>query len=64
MIQLILLGVLGVLLLMFFFVLIPSHPPVVLFGLFSVYALSGYFMKLWLFSKNKKKSETQEQDVT
>lgn len=52
------------LLLMFFFVLIPSHPPVVLFGLFSLYALSGYFMKLWIFSRNKKKSEAQEQDAT
>ncbi|SDY45404.1 CDP-diacylglycerol--serine O-phosphatidyltransferase [Nitrosomonas sp. Nm58] len=52
------------LLLLFFFVLIPSHPPVVLFGLFSLYALSGYFMKLWHLGKNKKNDEAQNQNVT
>jgi len=35
------------LLVLFFFVLIPSHPPLVLFCLFVVYGLSGYFIKLW-----------------
>ncbi|SFQ08792.1 CDP-diacylglycerol--serine O-phosphatidyltransferase [Nitrosomonas cryotolerans] len=45
------------LLVLFFFVVIPSHPPVVLFCLFAVYALSGYFIKLWRFVKAKKNSE-------
>tara|TARA_R110002073_G_scaffold335977_3_gene529698 strand:+ start:1124 stop:1897 length:774 start_codon:yes stop_codon:yes gene_type:complete len=44
------------LLVLFFFVLIPSHPPLVLFGLFAFYALSGYFMKLWRFGRDKKNS--------
>lgn len=39
---------------LFFFVLIPSHPPLVLFCLFVSYALSGYFMKLWRFLKRRK----------
>jgi CDP-diacylglycerol--serine O-phosphatidyltransferase len=46
------------LLVLFFFVLIPSHPPVVLFCLFAGYASSGYLIKFWRFFKNKKKSET------
>lgn len=43
-------------LVLFFFVLIPSHPPVVLFCLFACYAFSGYFMKIWRFSRGKKSS--------
>jgi CDP-diacylglycerol--serine O-phosphatidyltransferase len=46
------------LLVLFFFVLIPSHPPVVLFCIFAGYASSGYFIKFWRFFKNRKKSET------
>jgi len=46
------------LLVLFFFVLIPSHPPLVLFILFAVYAFSGYFVKLWRFGRSKKNSET------
>ncbi|HBV20317.1 MAG TPA: CDP-diacylglycerol--serine O-phosphatidyltransferase [Nitrosomonas sp.] len=46
------------LLVLFFFVLIPSHPPVVLFCLFAGYALSGYCIKLWRFLKNRKKNES------
>ncbi len=42
------------LLALFFFVLIPSHPPVVLFCLFLLYALSGYVMWMWRFTKRKK----------
>lgn len=42
------------LLALFFFVLIPSHPPVVLFCLFMLYALSGYVMWLWRWQKKKK----------
>jgi len=45
------------LLVLFFFVLIPSHPPVVLFCLFASYASSGYVVKLWRYSKNRKKNE-------
>lgn len=43
-----------ILLVLFFFVLIPSHPPLVLFCLFALYAFSGYFIKLWRFGKGKK----------
>jgi CDP-diacylglycerol--serine O-phosphatidyltransferase len=39
---------------LFFFVLIPSHPPVVLFGLFVSYALSGYVINLWRWYKKRK----------
>lgn len=46
------------LLVLFFFVLIPSHPPLVLFILFAVYAFSGYFVKLWRLGRSKKNSET------
>lgn len=46
------------LLVLFFFVLIPSHPPVVLFCLFTSYAMSGYLIKLWRLSKNRKKNES------
>ncbi|TDI78565.1 MAG: CDP-diacylglycerol--serine O-phosphatidyltransferase [Betaproteobacteria bacterium] len=42
------------LLALFFFVLIPSHPPVVLFCLFMLYALSGYVIWLWRWQKKKK----------
>jgi CDP-diacylglycerol--serine O-phosphatidyltransferase len=42
------------LLALFFFVLIPSHPPVVLFCLFFVYAFSGYFLWLWRLVKRKR----------
>ncbi|MBP6366334.1 MAG: CDP-diacylglycerol--serine O-phosphatidyltransferase [Nitrosomonas sp.] len=48
------------LLVLFFFVLIPSHPPLVLFCLFVVYGLSGYFIKLWRFGKNKRNSGNNE----
>lgn len=41
---------------LFFFVLIPSHPPLVLFCLFVLYALSGYFLKLWRIVKRRKNS--------
>jgi len=41
------------LLALFFFVLIPSQPPVVLFCLFMLYALSGYFM--WILRWRKKR---------
>tara|TARA_Y100001936_G_scaffold130458_1_gene127548 strand:+ start:1165 stop:1902 length:738 start_codon:yes stop_codon:yes gene_type:complete len=41
------------LLALFFFVLIPSQPPVVLFCLFMLYALSGYFT--WALQWKKKK---------
>ena len=41
-------------LVLFFFVLIPSHPPVVLFILFAAYAFSGYIIKLWRFGRSKK----------
>ena len=46
------------LLVLFFFVLIPSHPPLVLFCIFAAYASSGYFIKLWRFGKGKKSSST------
>lgn len=42
------------LLVLFFFVLIPIHPPLILFSLFALYAFSGYFIKLWRFGKGKK----------
>jgi hypothetical protein len=45
---------------LFFFVLIPSHPPVVLFCLFFVYAFSGYFLWLWRFVKRKRVSPVQQ----
>ena len=48
------------LLVLFFFVLIPSHPPLVLFCLFVAYGLSGYFIKLWRFGKNKRNSGSSE----
>ncbi|MBS0423345.1 MAG: CDP-diacylglycerol--serine O-phosphatidyltransferase [Proteobacteria bacterium] len=46
------------LIVLFFFVLIPSHPPLVLFILFGVYAFSGYVIKLWRLGRGKKNSET------
>ncbi len=46
------------LLVLFFFVLIPSHPPLVLFCLFAAYAFSGIVIKFWRLGKNKKNSET------
>lgn len=52
-----------VLLLVLFFVLISSDPPKILFGLFVLYALSGYVMWLWDFRKQKRagarRSDTQ-----
>jgi len=45
------------LLVLFFFVLIPSHPPVVLFIIFTAYALSGYCIKLWRFGRTKRDIE-------
>ncbi|MFB3081836.1 MAG: phosphatidylcholine/phosphatidylserine synthase [Nitrosomonadaceae bacterium] len=45
---------------LFFFVLIPSHPPVVLFCLFMLYALSGYVMWLWRWQKKKKTTGMQK----
>ncbi|MEK7792156.1 MAG: CDP-diacylglycerol--serine O-phosphatidyltransferase [Pseudomonadota bacterium] len=45
------------LLVLFFFVLIPSHPPLVLFCLFALYACSGYFIKLWRFGRGRKNTE-------
>lgn len=48
------------LLVLFFFVLIPSHPPVVLFCLFAGYASSGYLVKLWRYLKNRKKIEAAD----
>ncbi|UJP04399.1 MAG: CDP-diacylglycerol--serine O-phosphatidyltransferase [Nitrosomonas sp.] len=47
----------ALLLVLFFFVLIPSHPPVVLFALFVVYALSGYVVKIWRFGRSKRNIE-------
>ena len=46
------------LLVLFFFVLIPSHPPVVLFCLFVSYAVSGYIIWLWRLKKKKKNNDT------
>lgn len=43
---------------LFFFVLIPSHPPIVLFCLFATYALSGYFLKFTKFYKIRKDGDT------
>ena len=48
------------LLVLFFFVLIPSHPPLVLFCLFVAYGLSGYIIKWWRFGKNKRNSGSSE----
>ncbi|SEN08654.1 CDP-diacylglycerol--serine O-phosphatidyltransferase [Nitrosomonas marina] len=48
------------LLVLFFFVLIPSHPPVVLFCLFLGYALSGYIIKVWRFGKSRKKNDSSD----
>ena len=48
------------LLALFFFVLIPSQPPVVLFCLFMLYALSGYFMWILRWKKKKKSADIQK----
>ncbi len=45
---------------LFFFVLIPIHPPLVLFCLFSAYASSGYFLKFTKFFRGKKENEPSE----
>ncbi|MDH5552225.1 MAG: CDP-diacylglycerol--serine O-phosphatidyltransferase [Nitrosomonas sp.] len=45
---------------LFFFVLIPSHPPLVLFCLFAAYASSGYFLKFSKFFRAKKDNEQPE----
>jgi len=42
------------LLALFFFVLIPSQPPVVLFSLFLLYVLSGYVVWVWQMVKKRK----------
>jgi CDP-diacylglycerol--serine O-phosphatidyltransferase len=42
------------LLALFFFVLIPSQPPVVLFSLFLLYVLSGYVVWVWRMVKKRK----------
>ena len=42
------------LLALFFFVLIPSQPPVVLFSLFLLYVLSGYVIWVWRMVKKRK----------
>lgn len=47
----------ALLLVLFFFVLIPSHPPVVLFFLFAAYAFSGYFVRLWRFTRSRRNNE-------
>ena len=48
------------LLALFFFVLIPSDPPIVLFCLFMLYALSGYFMWILRWRKKKKSANVQK----
>ncbi len=48
------------LLVLFFFVLIPSHPPLVLFCLFTAYAFSGYVIKLWRLGRNRKSNESSQ----
>lgn len=48
------------LLVLFFFVLIPSQPPVVLFCVFMLYALSGYIMWILQWRKKRKSAATQE----
>ncbi len=45
---------------LFFFVLIPIHPPLILFCLFAAYALSGYFLKFTKFFRGKNENETPE----
>jgi CDP-diacylglycerol--serine O-phosphatidyltransferase len=52
----------ALLLALFFFALIPSHPPVVLFCLFFLYALSGYDMWIWrrLAKRKRKMIEGQQ----
>lgn len=50
------------LLLLFVFVLVPNQPPVVLFVLFLLYALSGYGMKIWRLMKNRKRNYLQKND--
>ena len=52
----------ALLLALFFFALIPSHPPVVLFCLFFLYALSGYAMWIWrrLAKRKRKMIEGQQ----
>ncbi|ABB73778.1 CDP-diacylglycerol--serine O-phosphatidyltransferase [Nitrosospira multiformis] len=52
----------ALLLALFFFALIPSHPPVVLFSLFFLYALSGYAMWTWrrLAKRKRKMVEGQQ----
>jgi CDP-diacylglycerol--serine O-phosphatidyltransferase len=52
----------ALLLALFFFALIPSHPPVVLFCLFFLYALSGYGMWIWrrLAKRKRKMIEGQQ----
>ena len=44
-------------------ILISSYPPGVLFGLFIVYALSGYGMALWELRKNRQKAPQDSPDT-
>ncbi len=46
---------------LFFFVLIPSHPPLVLFCIFAAYASSGYLLKFTKFFRGKKDNEKPEE---
>lgn len=53
----------ALLLVLFFFALIPSHPPVVLFCLFFLYALSGYAMWIWRWLAKRKRKMTEGQQA-
>lgn len=46
------------LLALFFFVVIPSDPPIVLFVLFVLYAFSGYTLRIWRFIRRRKGGAT------
>jgi CDP-diacylglycerol--serine O-phosphatidyltransferase len=48
------------LLALFFFALIPTHPPVVLFSLFFLYALSGYAMWIWRRLRKRRMAKAQQ----
>ena len=48
------------LLALFFFALIPTHPPVVLFSLFFLYALSGYAMWIWRRLRKRRLAKVQQ----
>jgi CDP-diacylglycerol--serine O-phosphatidyltransferase len=53
----------ALLLALFFFALIPSHPPVVLFSLFFLYALSGYAMWTWRRRAKRKRKMIEGQQA-